>query len=124
MLAIRGSAALSPFRIAKLLTRLRVHGPAITGVAAAYVHFVDLERPLAADECERLETLLTYGPREAGIAEAGAGTWRTLTLPPVAAPFAPILYSVPAQLLAYHTAIAKGTDVDQPRNLAKSVTVE
>ena len=72
MLAIRGSAALSPFRIAKLLTRLRVHGPAITGVAAAYVHFVDLERPLAADECERLETLLTYGPREAGIAEAGA----------------------------------------------------
>ena len=71
MLAIRGSAALSPFRIAKLLTRLRVHGPAITGVAAAYVHFVDLERPLTADECERLETLLTYGPREAGIAEAG-----------------------------------------------------
>jgi glucosamine--fructose-6-phosphate aminotransferase (isomerizing) len=37
---------------------------------------------------------------------------------------APILYAVPAQLLAYHTAIAKGTDVDQPRNLAKSVTVE
>jgi glutamine---fructose-6-phosphate transaminase (isomerizing) len=37
---------------------------------------------------------------------------------------APILYAVPAQLLAYHTACAKGTDVDQPRNLAKSVTVE
>jgi len=72
MLAIRGSAALSPFRIAKLLTRLRVHCPAITGVAAAYVHFVDLERPLAADECERLEALLTYGPREAGVAEASA----------------------------------------------------
>ena len=59
-----------------------------------------------------------------GITEAGMGTWRTLTLPEVSAPFAPILYSVPAQLLAYHTAIAKGTDVDQPRNLAKSVTVE
>ena len=42
-------------------------------------------------------------------------------LPPL---FAPILYALPAQLLAYHTAIAKGTDVDQPRNLAKSVTVE
>jgi glucosamine--fructose-6-phosphate aminotransferase (isomerizing) len=42
----------------------------------------------------------------------------------VADAMAPILYSVPAQLLAYHTAIAKGTDVDQPRNLAKSVTVE
>jgi glutamine---fructose-6-phosphate transaminase (isomerizing) len=37
---------------------------------------------------------------------------------------APIIYSVPLQLLAYHTAILKGTDVDQPRNLAKSVTVE
>ena len=60
----------------------------------------------------------------AGIAEAGAGCWKTLTLPSVAPQFAPILYSVPAQLLAYHTAIAKGTDVDQPRNLAKSVTVE
>ncbi len=59
-----------------------------------------------------------------GIAEAGAGTWKTITLPEVAAAFAPILYAVPAQLLAYHTAIAKGTDVDQPRNLAKSVTVE
>jgi glutamine---fructose-6-phosphate transaminase (isomerizing) len=59
-----------------------------------------------------------------GIAEAGQGVWQTLTLPDVPATFAPILYAVPAQLLAYHTAIAKGTDVDQPRNLAKSVTVE
>jgi glutamine---fructose-6-phosphate transaminase (isomerizing) len=60
----------------------------------------------------------------AGVAEAGAGAWQTLTLPAVDPVFAPILYAVPAQLLAYHTAIAKGTDVDQPRNLAKSVTVE
>jgi len=37
---------------------------------------------------------------------------------------APILYTVPVQLLAYYTAVAKGTDVDQARNLAKSVTVE
>ncbi len=59
-----------------------------------------------------------------GVAEAGRGTWKTLTLPEVAPLFAPILYALPAQLLAYHTAIAKGTDVDQPRNLAKSVTVE
>ncbi|ULB10154.1 glutamine--fructose-6-phosphate transaminase (isomerizing) [Cereibacter azotoformans] len=59
-----------------------------------------------------------------GIEEAGAGCWQTLTLPRVADFLAPILYAVPAQLLAYHTAIAKGTDVDQPRNLAKSVTVE
>ncbi len=59
-----------------------------------------------------------------GIETAGHGTWRTLTLPTVDPLWAPILYAVPAQLLAYHTAIAKGTDVDQPRNLAKSVTVE
>ena len=38
--------------------------------------------------------------------------------------FAPLLYAVPVQLLAYYTAVQKGTDVDQPRNLAKSVTVE
>ena len=60
----------------------------------------------------------------AGIAEAGSGCWKTLAMPEVPDFLAPILYAIPAQLLAYHTAIAKGTDVDQPRNLAKSVTVE
>jgi glutamine---fructose-6-phosphate transaminase (isomerizing) len=59
-----------------------------------------------------------------GVAEAGTGVWRSITMPEADPIFAPILYAVPAQLLAYHTAIAKGTDVDQPRNLAKSVTVE
>jgi len=44
---------------------------------------------------------------------------------PYCAPFvAPLLYAIPIQLLAYHVAVIKGTDVDQPRNLAKSVTVE
>ena len=59
-----------------------------------------------------------------GIAEAGDGVWESIVMPTVDPLFAPILYAVPAELLAYHTAIAKGTDVDQPRNLAKSVTVE
>jgi glucosamine--fructose-6-phosphate aminotransferase (isomerizing) len=59
-----------------------------------------------------------------GAAEAGDGVWQTLLMPSVDPFLAPILYALPAQLLAYHTAIAKGTDVDQPRNLAKSVTVE
>jgi glucosamine--fructose-6-phosphate aminotransferase (isomerizing) len=58
-----------------------------------------------------------------GVDEAGKGVWRALKMPE-AGIFAPILYAVPAQQLAYFTAIAKGTDVDQPRNLAKSVTVE
>ncbi|MEM9638513.1 MAG: glutamine--fructose-6-phosphate transaminase (isomerizing) [Pseudomonadota bacterium] len=59
-----------------------------------------------------------------GIAEAGDGAYATIELPTVADAVTPILYAIPAQLLAYHTAVAKGTDVDQPRNLAKSVTVE
>ena len=61
---------------------------------------------------------------EAGIAEAQEGTWATVRMPAIHPLLAPILYAVPAQLLAYHAAVAKGTDVDQPRNLAKSVTVE
>ena len=60
----------------------------------------------------------------AGAAEAGDEAWITIVMPTVPAALTPILYAIPAQLLAYHTAVAKGTDVDQPRNLAKSVTVE
>ncbi|MBW4707885.1 glutamine--fructose-6-phosphate transaminase (isomerizing) [Roseobacter sp. YSTF-M11] len=59
-----------------------------------------------------------------GLAEAGDGAFATIELPTVPDAVTPILYAIPAQLLAYHTAVAKGTDVDQPRNLAKSVTVE
>ena len=59
-----------------------------------------------------------------GAKEAGDGTWQTIVMPSVHTFLAPIVYAVPAQLLAYHTAVYKGTDVDQPRNLAKSVTVE
>ena len=59
-----------------------------------------------------------------GVHEAAAGTVAQLTLPAAGELAAPILYALPAQLLAYHTAMAKGTDIDQPRNLAKSVTVE
>ncbi|WP_137699920.1 glutamine--fructose-6-phosphate transaminase (isomerizing) [Marimonas lutisalis] len=61
---------------------------------------------------------------EAGASEAADDAWITLLMPQVDALLTPILYALPAQLLAYHTAVAKGTDVDQPRNLAKSVTVE
>jgi len=59
-----------------------------------------------------------------GASEAQEGTWKTIIMPKISNDLAPILYSIPAQLLAYHTAVFKGTDVDQPRNLAKSVTVE
>ena len=60
----------------------------------------------------------------AGNARLGGQAAASIMLPKIDPVVAPILYSVPVQLLAYHTALAKGTDVDQPRNLAKSVTVE
>jgi len=59
-----------------------------------------------------------------GLAEAGEGCLATIEMPKVHPLIAPLVYAVPVQLLAYHVALAKGTDVDQPRNLAKSVTVE
>ncbi len=59
-----------------------------------------------------------------GIEAAGEGCVATITMPKVHPLIAPLVYAVPVQLLAYHVAVAKGTDVDQPRNLAKSVTVE
>ena len=59
-----------------------------------------------------------------GVQAAGEGCMATITMPKVHPLIAPLVYAIPVQLLAYHVAVAKGTDVDQPRNLAKSVTVE
>jgi glucosamine--fructose-6-phosphate aminotransferase (isomerizing) len=59
-----------------------------------------------------------------GLAAAGDGPVATIEMPKVHPLIAPLVYAVPVQLLAYHVAVAKATDVDQPRNLAKSVTVE
>ena len=58
-----------------------------------------------------------------GVADAGK-VWASITVPDTDPFITPLLYAIPVQLLAYHAALAKGTDVDQPRNLAKSVTVE
>lgn len=59
-----------------------------------------------------------------GAEEATLDTFTTIVLPDMPAVFTPMVYAIPVQLLAYHTAVVMGTDVDQPRNLAKSVTVE
>ena len=59
-----------------------------------------------------------------GAQKAGIETLETLVLPDVPVEVAPIVYAIPVQLIAYHTGVVMGTDVDQPRNLAKSVTVE
>ncbi len=60
----------------------------------------------------------------AGVARLADKAFAAVEMPDVDPFVAPLLYSIPIQLLAYHTAVVKGTDVDQPRNLAKSVTVE
>jgi glucosamine--fructose-6-phosphate aminotransferase (isomerizing) len=66
--------------------------------------------------------ILVTDPR--GAREATVNSLLTVTLPDMPATVTPIVYAVPVQLIAYHTAVVMGTDVDQPRNLAKSVTVE
>ena len=60
-----------------------------------------------------------------GLSEVDEGEiWQSIEMPNCHEALTPIVYAIPAQMLAYFTAVAKGTDVDQPRNLAKSVTVE
>ena len=59
-----------------------------------------------------------------GVAAAPVESMLTLKLPDVPETVTPLVYALPVQLIAYHTAVTIGTDVDQPRNLAKSVTVE
>ena len=76
-----------------------------------------------------LQEVRARGGRLYVFADAGAGFQESpgvtvIEVPTVHEAIAPIVYTVPLQLLAYHVAVLKGTDVDQPRNLAKSVTVE
>jgi glucosamine--fructose-6-phosphate aminotransferase (isomerizing) len=59
-----------------------------------------------------------------GAEAASIRTMETIVMPDMPEIIAPIVYALPIQMLAYFTAVAMGTDVDQPRNLAKSVTVE
>ena len=66
--------------------------------------------------------LFIFADKKAGLKETD--TTHVLEMPVVASAISPIVYTIPLQLLAYHVAVLKGTDVDQPRNLAKSVTVE
>jgi glucosamine--fructose-6-phosphate aminotransferase (isomerizing) len=86
--------------------------------------------PLFAKTAANVQEVIARGGRVVlisdaeGLASVADGAAYTIELPRVDPFVAPLLYSIPVQLLAYHTAVMKGTDVDQPRNLAKSVTVE
>ena len=66
--------------------------------------------------------LYLFADHHAELSDADGFT--VLTMPKVPEYLAPIIYTIPLQLLSYHVAVMRGTDVDQPRNLAKSVTVE
>jgi len=69
--------------------------------------------------------LIVFADHDSGMLDGGdAGCCTVTTVPPAGDHVAPIQFSIPLQLLAYHVAVLRGTDIDQPRNLAKSVTVE
>ena len=81
---------------------------------------------LSDEERARGVVTASAGNHAQGLALAAKvlGVKATIVMPKVHPLIAPLAYAVPVQLLAYHVAVLKGTDVDQPRNLAKSVTVE
>jgi glucosamine--fructose-6-phosphate aminotransferase (isomerizing) len=106
------------------------HGPiALIDEATPVVALAPTD-PLFDKTASNLQEVMARKGRVAMITDregadaAGAGAWRILEMPATHPFIAPIVYAAPVQLLAYHAAVSKGTDVDQPRNLAKSVTVE
>ncbi len=86
--------------------------------------------PLADKTLSNMHEVIARGGKvvlisdAAGVAAHGAEAFASITVPDVDGFIAPLVYAIAVQLIAYHVAVAKGTDVDQPRNLAKSVTVE
>ena len=106
------------------------HGPIALSDEAVPVIVLAPSGPLFEKTVSNMQEVRARGGKvvlisdAAGIAEAGEGCLATIEMPKVHPLIAPLVYAVPVQLLAYHVAVAKGADVDQPRNLAKSVTVE
>ncbi|GAB5481213.1 MAG: glutamine--fructose-6-phosphate transaminase (isomerizing) [Parasphingorhabdus sp.] len=106
------------------------HGPIALIDEAVPVIVLAPSGPLFEKTVSNMQEVMARGGKvvlisdAAGLAEAGEGCMATIEMPKVHPLIAPLVYAVPVQLLAYHVAVAKGTDVDQPRNLAKSVTVE
>ncbi|UCH75848.1 MAG: glutamine--fructose-6-phosphate transaminase (isomerizing) [Rhodospirillales bacterium] len=108
------------------------HGPIALIDEGVPVIVIAPKDPLFEKTASNLQEVVARGGRvillsdSEGVAhiEAQAKPESSIALPAVDPFVAPILYAIPVQLLAYHTAVLKGTDVDQPRNLAKSVTVE
>jgi glucosamine--fructose-6-phosphate aminotransferase (isomerizing) len=106
------------------------HGPIALIDPAVPVIAIAPSGPLFEKTASNLQEAAARGGQvivfsdEAGAAKLRGISVETVVLPAVDPFVAPILYAIPVQMLAYHVAVLKGTDVDQPRNLAKSVTVE
>ncbi|WP_375263394.1 glutamine--fructose-6-phosphate transaminase (isomerizing) [Palleronia sp.] len=105
------------------------HGPiALVDESVPIIVFAPTDE-LYGKTVSNMQEVLARGGRVVLVSDAEGlskdnEAWRTIEMPRVPSLWSPIVYAVPAQMIAYHTAIAKGTDADQPRNLAKSVTVE
>ena len=106
------------------------HGPIALIDETVPVIVIAPAGPLFEKTASNMEEVIARGGRVIlmscadGIAAHGEKAEATIEMPRVHPIAAPLLYAIPVQLLAYHAAVHKGTDVDQPRNLAKSVTVE
>ena len=106
------------------------HGPIALIDDAVPVVVCAPSGPLLEKTASNVEQVAARGGRlilitdKIGADRLGSVAEEVIVMPTVDSFVAPLLYSIPIQLLAYHTAVHKGTDVDQPRNLAKSVTVE
>jgi glucosamine--fructose-6-phosphate aminotransferase (isomerizing) len=106
------------------------HGPIALIDDSVPVIVIAPHGPLFEKTVSNMQEVLARGGRVVllsdtkGLATEGKNAAEIIEMPAVDSFVAPVLYAIPVQLLAYHTAVAKGTDVDQPRNLAKSVTVE
>ena len=106
------------------------HGPIALIDEAVPVIVIAPSGPLFEKTVSNMQEVMARGGKVVlisdaeGIADAGDGCMATIEMPKVHPLIAPLVYAVPVQLLSYHVACVKGTDVDQPRNLAKSVTVE
>ena len=104
------------------------HGPlALIDETVPVVIFAPVDSPKTLSNAEEVASRggrILFITDAEEISVSGSPTWAQLKLPGVSAPWAPLIHAIAAQLLAYHVAALKGTDIDQPRNLAKSVTVE
>ena len=101
-------------------TKTGCNGSAVATLTYVYAESTAVLGPLAPDHVPGAYDLCRLHCEQLSVPRG----WQVIRLPETYGLLSPIVFTVPLQLLAYHTALVRGTDVDKPRNLAKSVTVE